>query len=80
MKGAHIHACNGPIIYLPSILCILIEIISRAFKGEKSFDDLKFGAFIGRFPSDGAACMAVKGLRREGRLLPCYHSSVSAVC
>ena len=30
--------------------------------GEGSLNDFKFGTFIQRFPSDGAACMAVKGL------------------
>ena len=29
----------------------------------RSFNDLKFGTFIGRFTSDGEASMAVKGLR-----------------
>ena len=31
-------------------------------RGGKSLNGFKFGAFIGRFSSDGAACMAVKGL------------------
>ena len=31
--------------------------------GKKSLNDFKFGTFIGRFPSDGAASMAEKGLR-----------------
>ena len=31
-------------------------------EGEKSRNDFKFGIFIGRFPSDGAANMAVEGL------------------
>ena len=46
-----------------SILCVLIEIISRthAERG-KSLNCFKFGTFIGRFPSDGAASRAVKGL------------------
>ena len=31
-------------------------------RGGKGFNDFKFGTFIGRFSSDGAANMAVKGL------------------
>ena len=31
-------------------------------KGQKSFNGLKYGTFIGRFPSDVMARMAVKGL------------------
>ena len=54
---------DGPISNLLSILCSLIEIISRALaKGWGSFNDFKFGTFIGHFQSDAAACMAVKGL------------------
>ena len=34
-------------------------------KGQKSLNGLKYGTFIGRFPSDGAANMAVKGLIRH---------------
>ena len=30
--------------------------------GDLDLDDFKFGTFTGRFPSDGAASMAVKGL------------------
>ena len=30
--------------------------------GGEGLNDLKFGTFIGRFPSDGATSMAVKGL------------------
>ena len=30
---------------------------------QKSLNGFKFGTFIDRFPSDGAATMAVKGLR-----------------
>ena len=55
---------DGPITNLLSVPCILIEILSGAqAKGKKVLNDLKFGIFIGRFPSDGAASMAVKGLR-----------------
>ena len=31
--------------------------------GKKSHDDFQFGTFVDRFPSDGAASVAVKGLR-----------------
>ena len=55
---------DGPIATLLSILCILIKIFSRAHTegGEKSFMISNL-ASIGLFPSDGAAMMAVKGLR-----------------
>ena len=33
--------------------------------GEGSFDGFKFGTFIGRFLSDSAASMAVKGLMSQ---------------
>ena len=47
-----------------SILSILIEILSCAHtKREKDLMISNyFGTFVGRFPSDGAASMAVKGL------------------
>ena len=42
----------------------VIEILSPAHaKGEKSLNDFTLGTFTGRFPSDGAASMAVKGLK-----------------
>ena len=54
---------DGPITNLLLMLCILTEVFSRALaKGEKDFNDFKFGTFISRFPRDGAANMAVKGL------------------
>ena len=54
---------DGPITNLLSILCFLIEILSPAHaKGEKSFNDFKFGIFTGRFLSDCTASMAMKGL------------------
>ena len=31
-------------------------------RGEKSLNDFKFGTSVGRFPSDGTASTAVKGL------------------
>ena len=54
---------HGPITSILSVLCILIEIFSPAHaKGGKKLNGFKFGTFIGRFPSGGAASMAVKGL------------------
>ena len=45
----------------------LIEILSRAHVkgggGGGGLNDLKFGAFIGRFLSDGMASIAVTGLK-----------------
>ena len=43
-----------------------MEIFSCAHAlGKKDLNDLKFGIFAGRFPSDGATSMAVKGLRTK---------------
>ena len=54
---------DGPVTNLFSILCSLIEVLSCGqAKGEKGFNDFKFGTFMGRFQSVGAASMAVKGL------------------
>ena len=55
---------GGPITNLLSILHILIEILSRVHTkvGKTSFNDFIFGTFVGRFPSDSKASMAVKGL------------------
>ena len=33
--------------------------------GKKNYNDFDFGTFIGRFPSDCAASMAVKGLMSQ---------------
>ena len=55
---------DGPITNLLSIFSILIEIFSHAHaKWGKSLNDFKFGTSNGCFPSDGAASMAVEGLR-----------------
>ena len=71
LKSAHIHACKQ-YIWSPynknelSILCILTKIPScvQAKSPLKSLNSgFKFGTFIGRFPSDGIASMAVKGLK-----------------
>ena len=66
---------DGPITNLLSILCILIEILSRARVkgGGGSLHDFKFGTSTGRFPSEGAAVTAVKGLS-EKPLFSCYPS------
>ena len=54
---------DDPTATLLSILCILIDILScTPPKGNKGLSDFKFGTFICRFQSDGAASMAVKGL------------------
>ena len=57
---------DDPVTNLLSLLCILIEILSRAdVKGAKKalmVSNLAF--FIGRFQTDPAASMAVKGLNR----------------
>ena len=43
----------------------MIEVLSPAHaKGDKGLSNFKFGAFIGRFLSDNATSMAVKGLTR----------------
>ena len=53
---------DGPGTNPLSILCILIEFLSRVHaKWWKSQNDFRFGTFVGRFPSDRAASMAVKG-------------------
>ena len=60
---------DGLTTNLLSLLCILVEVISRAHAmgwggvgWGGCLNGFKFGTFIGRFPSDGAARMAVKGL------------------
>ena len=46
------------------IISVLMRIISRAdAKGGKSLTGFKSGTFVGRFPSDGAGSIAVKGLK-----------------
>ena len=59
------------------VLCILIEILSRTHaQGEKSLNEFKFGTFIVRFPSDGPACSAVKGIKNYvHRLTPHWATS-----
>ena len=59
---------DGPTTNLPSTLCILIEFLScvelcEGGEEEKSINNLKMDTFIGRFKSDSAASMAVKGLK-----------------
>ena len=46
---------DGLVINLLSVLCILMEILSRAHaKGQKSRNDFRYGTPVGRFPSDGS--------------------------
>ena len=40
--------------------------VRRLCEGGRSLSDFKFSTFIDRFPSDGAASMAVKGLKKKG--------------
>ena len=54
---------EGHIATLHLIPCILVEVLSRAYrKRGQSLNDFKFGTSVGRFPSDDAASRAVKGL------------------
>ena len=59
---------DGPITNLLSILSISIEVLPGTHAagggggGGGSLNDFKFGTSSGRFPSDGARNMAVKGL------------------
>ena len=58
---------DGPVTSLLSVLNILTEHFSCAKKerekgAKKILNDFKFGTFVGCFPSDVAASMAVKGL------------------
>ena len=58
---------DGAITNLLSIPFILIEVLSRAHaKRRKGLINFKFGTVIDRFPSDGAASRAVKGLKGLG--------------
>ena len=68
--GRKVHTCtpansifDGPVTTVLSILCNLVEGLSRApAKRGKSLNDFKFSTSVGRFSSDGAAGTAVKGL------------------
>ena len=54
---------DGPVTTLLSILCVLVEVLSRAdAKRGPSLNDVKFSTSVGRFSSDVAASSAVKGL------------------
>ena len=54
---------DGPITNLLSVLCILIEVLSHAdAKGAQRLNNFEFGTFIGHFPSDHVASLAVKRL------------------
>ena len=55
---------DDPVTHLLSRLYILIELFSRAHaQGGEELNGFKFATFIGRFPNDGAASMAEKGLK-----------------
>ena len=59
----------------PTFTTVHLEISplrSHAGRG-KSLNDFKFGTFIGRFPSDDASSMAVKGLNQLA-VRPLFHS------
>ena len=72
---------DSPVTNLPSILCILIEVLSRAHGGGwGGLNDFSFGTFIGRFRSDGAESMAVKGLMTEDVRLQCARRSSVPGC
>ena len=54
---------DGPLTNLLSTLRVLTEVLLRVqTKGKRGLNNFKFGTFSGRFPSDGDANMAVKGL------------------
>ena len=53
---------DGPITSLLSVLCTLVEVLSRAHvKRKEVLNDFKFGIFIACFPNDNATSLAVKG-------------------
>ena len=55
---------NGPITNLLSVLCVLTEVLSLAHaKRGESPNGFRFGTFIARSQTDGAASTAVKGLK-----------------
>ena len=58
---------DGPITNLLSILCILIEVLSRAHAKEEKINKIslnifKFGICIGCFSGDNVTSMTAKGL------------------
>ena len=75
LKGAQIHACRQYIwrscnkIYFQycSFWYKSFQMLMRRVKKTKTKkrNGFRFGTFIGRFPSDGAAIMAVKGLKAD---------------
>ena len=58
-----ISVLDGPETSLLSVLWILIEVLHVLMRRGKTLTNLKFGTFIGRFSSDDAVNMAVKGLK-----------------
>ena len=58
---------DGLIRNLLSAPCIAAESLSPVHvNGEESLNGFRSGTFVGLFPSDGAAGMAVKGLKTQG--------------
>ena len=55
---------DGPVTNLLSVLCILVEVLSRAQtrRGE-SLNHFRFGTFVGSFSCNSAASTAAKGLK-----------------
>ena len=72
---------GGSVTNLFSKLCILVEILlgAHAMGGLKSLNDFKFGTFTGRFPSDGVASMAVKGLMKRATNCDSKHPACRAL-
>ena len=55
---------DGPTTILLSVLCVLLEVPSRArAKTEKSLNDFKFGTSVGGFSSDGAGKHGSEGVK-----------------
>ena len=83
--GWKVHTCtppdavfDGPITNLHSALCILLEIplCAHAKGGKKGHNDVRFGTFIGRFPTDPLSSMAVKWLMNYTPTKQTYVSKV----
>ena len=69
LKGTYIHACKQSIWwYYNKSTFNTVHFDRNPFKcssegGKKGINNFQFGTFIGRFKSDSAASMAVKGLK-----------------
>ena len=68
LKSAHIHAScifDGPITNLLSVCTVHFDrspFTCSCEGGQKSLNGFKFGTLIGRFPGEGTASLAAKGL------------------